>query len=138
VRSRPRLLLALLLGSAVGCGSKGDLSGNVSFQGKPVRIGSVQVVGSDGIPRTCPLRDGAYSFRSLGVGKVKLAVSSPDPGQAVRTDKRKLPGAAPEPSPATPDRGGWFALPAKYASFETSELACEVKAGANRFDADLK
>ena len=72
------------------------------------------------------------------LSSVGLMVSSPDPGQAVRTDKRKLPGVAPESPSATPNRSGWFAIPEKYASFDTSELVYEVKSGANRFDADLK
>ena len=40
-------ILLLTLGAVGCCGAKGELSGNVSYQGKPVVLGSVLLIGVD-------------------------------------------------------------------------------------------
>src|SRR5687768_10502605 len=100
----------MLAGGGCGGGS-GDLTGKVTYQGKPVRMGSVSVVGGDGVIRAGTIQDdGSYTVKDISTGTVKIAVTSPDP------DKRKVAakpasGAAVE---SAGDASKWFAIPEKY------------------------
>lgn len=128
------LLPAVLLLPVVGCGpGQGDLSGKVSFQGKPVCSGSVVVRGSDGVPVGGEIKaDSTYVVKNVAAGSVLVTVNSPDPGEA-RTMLRV--GQAPPPPK---DRSKWFAIPERYAEFSTSGLSYQLKAGPNSWDIDLK
>jgi hypothetical protein len=117
----------------VGCGrGRGDLQGTVTFQNKPVRFGSVQVLGSDGITKAGSINDdGTYVVEDILAGPIKIAVHSPDPGQIhVATRKGEPPPKA--------DRSKWFRLPDKFADFDKSELTFSLRAGPNTFDIPLK
>lgn len=137
--SVPRsLTLLLVLSTTGGCKSQSHLSGKVSFQGKPVVVGTVQLLCADGVPRSCVLQDGTYSFRNLPTGAVELSVNSPDPVKIYRPDKRKFSPASKLPPPKLANRDKWFAIPEKYASFSTAELNYLLQPGNNQFDIDLK
>ena len=125
------VLAALLI---AGCGGgRGDLGGEVTYQGKPVSSGTVTAVGSDGVVKSGFIADGRYEVRDLPAGTVKLAVTSPDPGKAPPKSKKG------EPGPMTrPDRTGWMPLPEKYADLATSGLTADLKAGANDHKIELK
>lgn len=130
--SLPGLLLFLL----VGCGPRyGNLAGSVSFEGKPVRMGSVLVVGSDGVPRSTTIQDdGSYAVDNVPIGTVRIAVSSPDPETMVVS----LPKHGRIRQDNTVDNTKWFPIPEKYAEFDQSDLTCTVKTGSNRFNIELK
>jgi hypothetical protein len=134
VRPGSRLGGVVLFLTLSGCGpGRGDLSGTVSYQGKILRFGSISVVGSDGIPRTEPLReDGSFLLQNLRAGTIKVAVISQD--RAESQPKARKKGAA---QPKI-DRTGWFAIPEKYNDFEKSELTYTLRAGPNRWTIDLK
>jgi hypothetical protein len=142
-------LFAFLL-ACVGCGAKtGDVSGKVTYQGKPVVYGSVVIVGPDGIPKSGAIQpDGSYSVAGVGVGEAKVAVSSPQPDGAGKAagdgkakggrdadadDKTPPPGAA-----AAPPVKGWFALPPESGDTNKSGLKVTVGGGTTTFDIPLK
>jgi hypothetical protein len=129
-------LLAGLLGAAVsGCGAgRGDLSGTVSFAGKPLAHGSVLVVGSDGIAKGSPIQsDGTFAVKDIPAGAVKIAVTSPQP-EKIKVGMRKQ-GEAPPPKV---DSTRWFRIPDKYGDFETSELRATIRRGTNKLDITLE
>ena len=136
LHSRSVALAACLL-LAAGCG-KGPpeitvLSGKVTIDGKPVKVGVVNVVSDDDVIRTAGdiAPDGSYSIVGAPVGPVKLSVSTedfkvilPEPGS----------GAAAQPR-ANPL---YTATPKKYEKFETAGLATTVPRGKASFDIELK
>ena|SRR5437588_766530 len=138
VMGKTRSILGLLLGALVltliGCGpGRGDITGKVSYQGKPLRSGTVSVLGSDGVPKSGLInQDGTYTIHDAPAGSIKALVTSADPGEsqpAVRIQ------GTPQPKV---DRSGWFAIPEKYGDFEKSGLTFELKSGPNTWDIDMK
>src|SRR5206468_1180894 len=102
---------AVVFLAILGCGSgRGDLHGTISYKGKLLTTGSVQVVGSDGIPKGAEIQsDGSYQVRDILAGEVKIAVNSPDPGKVKFIPRKKN-----EAPPPKADRTGWFSIPEHY------------------------
>jgi hypothetical protein len=133
--SRVGLLTAVLV--TVGCAGGTDVSGKVTFQGKPVVYGTVVLIGSDGIPRSGAIQpDGSFQVKGAKLGKAKVAVSSPPPPGAAKGGRPKVGREAEDRAPA--DAGepvnpelakNWVQLPDKYADATKSELTAEIKAG---------
>jgi hypothetical protein len=135
------LLTALAL---TGCGGTADLSGKVTYQGKPVVYGSVVVIGSDGVPKSGEIKpDGTYRVNGVKVGSAKVAVSSPrppgsDPPKKVRERGDDGDKPPPEVTPAPPEViKNWFPIPNKYGDPAKSELTVDVQSG-KPLDIDLK
>ncbi len=122
----------------VGCGqSYGDLSGKVTYKGNVLRMGTVSVLGSDGITRASMIaKDGTYSVEKVAAGEVKLTVYSPDP-ELSQPHKRQKKNAPPPPKVEV-DKTGWVAIPEKYADFKDSGLTFSLKPGPNSYDIELK
>jgi hypothetical protein len=147
-RSGCLLLLAL---AAAGCsGATGKLSGKISYNGKPLAVGSVLFIGVDAQPRTAWIEaDGSYQFNDVPVGEAKLAVYSPDPDLAKRISlktktrpgtkkaKRVRPPHSP-PEMSAEDRRKWFAIPAKYGDVDHSGLSVTIQSGLNMYPIEMK
>lgn len=139
-------LAVTLLAGVAGCGGgKADVSGKVTFQGKPVVTGTVVVRGSDGvdIPGTIQ-RDGSYTVQGVASGTVKIAIISRDPTfhakemAARAAAKKREAGKRGADAEVTPETIPWFPLPDKYESVETSGVTTSLSAGANQFDIVLQ
>jgi hypothetical protein len=94
-------------------GDTGSVSGKVTVQGKPLAAGTVTFVSADKkSPKvaSAPVKDGDYSLKDLPVGKYLVAVSS--------------------------DKAG--AVPAKFATTDTSGLTYQAAEGAGQFNIELK
>jgi hypothetical protein len=135
--------LAVLLGLAcAGCGpGKGDVSGRVTSNGRPVVTGTVSVLGSDGLLRSGDIGpDGTYRVEGVAAGPAKVAVTSPDPWdeyqKLVKVQKSK--GAADRIKPPAIDKKDWFPLPKAYEGPEQSPLSFTVQGGANEYDVPLR
>src|SRR4051794_17669711 len=79
-RSRLRSMTAvgLLAFFALGCQGRGDMTGKVSYKGKPVPFGTVLVQSNDGSSHQANIEpDGTYSIQGVLVGTVRVAVNSP-------------------------------------------------------------
>jgi hypothetical protein len=153
-RARALLLLPLVF-ALTGCGAGvGDVSGKVTYNGKPVVCGSVVMAGPDGMTKVGAInQDGSYLVQGVGVGTVGVAVFSLDPARALDPYKVRKAGAEPaadfERNPdegrvvANPpndksnwfdpkvDRSKWFVLPPKYERVDTSGITIQIKTGAN-------
>jgi hypothetical protein len=131
------LVCAGLSLACIGCGpGRGDITGQVTFQGRLVEVGSVVLLPPDKIVRSVLIDKGTYVFHNVPAGLVQFSVSSPDPLE------QRVGGHKPEDwqkaeAAAVTRAEKWFAIPAKYASFDTSGLAFEMHSGENRFDIAL-
>src|SRR5438874_10134103 len=77
---RPAVALAFLTLADLGCGGRGDVSRNVTYQGKALVFGTVQFEASDGTIKQANIEtDGSYSIPGVPVGEAKVAVSSDNP-----------------------------------------------------------
>jgi hypothetical protein len=137
VRSRvlPVAWIGLLAFVTGGCQSRGDVSGKVTYKGKPLVYGTVLFVGSDkGSVQGIIQSDGTYSAPGLSVGEAQVAVSSPNPKVIGSMANFKDPKKRPKPLEVP----GWFAIPAHYGDSITSKLTFTVQGGSNTFDIDLQ
>ncbi len=132
---RPVVGIAFLALIAVGCQSKGNVSGKVTYKDKPLVYGTVLFVGSDGASVQAKIEnDGTYSARGLAVGKAQIAVNSPDPKSIGIYTTWKDPSKKPPPLEVP----GWFGIPKQYESASTSGLSFPVEGGLNTNNIELK
>ncbi len=150
-KSRRHFLLGFLIvcfATQSGCGgSRGDISGKVTLQGKTVASGNVMAVASDGIPYYGKIEaDGTFKITDVPAGVAKIAVNSPnpvpDPGKVAAAKAGAKRGGREQENPitATPtsDPKLWFAIPAKYGDPNTSGKEVTIKSGANTVNIDLE
>jgi hypothetical protein len=114
----------LFLGLA-GCGlgsTTGDLSGSVSYQGEPVRSGTVVFLSADGVKQYAKITpEGTYRIAEIPTGTVLIAV--------IPHQRNPFPsGKTEKPAP----------LPERYTDPKTSGITHDVRAGSQQFDIDLK
>jgi hypothetical protein len=138
--------LALLL---AGCGSKGTISGMVTYQGKPIPSGNVTFFPANGAPVVATISDGKYTAEKVAAGPARVAVVSisGDPGgssAAGRMMDAKPPPDAPMPEEARKVFEGkgrikkGIRIPANYSDPDKSGLTCTVTGGSQTHDIDLK
>jgi hypothetical protein len=156
-----RLILILpfgfLLGLLQGCGpGRGEVHGQVTYQGKAVSRGSVVMVGDDRKPIVGRIEaDGKYSIQGVPAGIVRIAVLSPNPGEvsnSIRRSPQNMKGPANFKSKfgsqiAQSDeletggkgaRSKWFRLPQQYEDPDTSGITTEIRRGDNAFNIELR
>jgi hypothetical protein len=124
----------MVVATAAGCGDSGDgrleVSGNVAYQGQPVKSGVIAFIpeGAMVAASGAPIIDGRYSIPAesgLLEGDYQVSISVPEGGPVV---VEEMPGESVEPKET---------LPPKYNS--QTELRARVQRGSdNRFDFDLK
>src|SRR5262249_61627990 len=111
---------------ATGCGGYGDVSGKVTYKGKPLVWGTVQFEGSDKMVKQGNINsDGTYSISGVATGEAKAAVSSINPKSSDFQLGR--PERAPRPHPR-PEGKGRFPVPEKYDTGFKSGLTFTIKA----------
>lgn len=141
-RFRLSLVAGLLVAAAGGCGGgTGSLSGTVTFNGRPVTSGTVQVFLADGSTRTSDIApDGSYAVADLSAGLIQIGVSSPNPKKRydelvsrAKTEDQKKAVVPPNPAAVR----SWVALPEAAARPESSGLAATIKPGDNLQDLAL-
>src|SRR3954471_12922461 len=88
--------LGIVVALTAGCGGQSTVSGKVTHGGKALAMGTVIVVGSDGIAQTGVINsDGTYTVAGVKSGPAKIGVNSPNPNA-------ERPGVGEGPAP----RGG--------------------------------
>jgi hypothetical protein len=133
---RPAVALALLTLAAVGCAGRGDVSGKVTYKGKPLVFGTVQFEASDKTIKQANIeKDGSYSIPGVPVGEAKVAVSSLNPQSS---DFQPLQREGQPPPKPRPEVVGWFPIPTEYQDLSNPKLTYTVKRGQNTYDIDLK
>ncbi|HBI41726.1 MAG TPA: hypothetical protein DDY78_02585 [Planctomycetales bacterium] len=70
--------VVVLLGTATGCGGKGNVSGTVTGpDGKPLPLGKISFTPSSGPPGvSADIEDGKYTAENVGTGENKVAVET--------------------------------------------------------------
>jgi hypothetical protein len=135
LRTVVSVLSISLLGLAVcGCGKNtGNVSGKISYQGKPLPGGYVNFMseGEQGNFKTSPIKeDGSYSVSALPVGPAKISIQ----GLAARR-LADLPGQGGKVEKIQQKE---VFVPDKYGNTDTSGLKYEVKSGSQSHDIELK
>lgn len=122
-----------------GCGGgSGNLQGRVTFQGKPVVSGTVQVFAVDGSVWTGDIAtDGRYEVRGIPTGQAKIAVNSADRDQKTSLEKISHGPRAKEGPARGGNPPGWFPLDSKYADPAKSGIKTAIGSGSNEFNIEL-
>jgi hypothetical protein len=154
------LVLPAILFS-LGCGGPtGDVSGKVTYLGKPLPEGSVTFVDAENrVVGSSPLStDGDYSVIKVPAGPVKITVTVTGPpvpwgkgkGKGIDNSKSKLvypPKGATPPEGGNPEAPKWkvlsprppnVAIPDKYKMPDQSGLTYTVQPGKQEYTIDLK
>lgn len=122
--------LALLLLLAPGCGPRfGNVSGTVTYQGKPLTGGTITFFDAANRTTSGEIKpDGTYTVSKVALGQARIAVATPMdiPFKKINEDV-KMDVAAPKPSP----------IPVKYADADKSGLTCEVTAPDQKHDVTM-
>ena len=137
VFARSVLACAATLAATVLCAADekaaktGTISGNVTYQGKPLPAGIITFHTADGKSSVSAQlqADGTFAAKDVPVGPTRVTINT-------KPAKPKPPA---EKEPQKPEEGPKFIpIPAKYADPNTSGLAYEVKPGKQTLDLDLK
>lgn len=140
------LLLPFLLGCGGGgnlpSGATGTVRGRITYNGNPVPEGCnvVFVRDTDGLMGTgITDRNGEYLLRmrdglKIVVGTYRVSIMPPNPAANLDQDeimKMHMAGKLADPAKVKE-------VPERYRSPEASTLVCDVQAGSNNFDVDMK
>ncbi len=143
-----RLILALTLLLAAGCGAKNknapaNLSGKVTYKGQAVGGGTITFFPKDagGVYSTSISADGTYNMSDLPTGDLQVAIetdSAKDLNPAGPGGAQYSKAMGPKPPGWQPTATGTYVkIPAKYAKKETSGLSVQVQHGKGTKDFDL-
>jgi hypothetical protein len=147
---RTWLVLPSLLFS-LGCGDpKGEISGKVTYQDKPIPGGTVTFFGAeDRVVGSAPISaEGIYSVAKVPAGPVKITVTAP----TIVTRDPKAPPLSPLPTGKGTarrkaiekrERDMWESnirmdIPAKYSMPDQSGLTYTVQPGKQEYPIELK
>jgi hypothetical protein len=128
-------LAAVLLSTAVaGCGAgRGEVTGIVTLDGKPLPFGTIQFLGPDGIPCAGAIGpDGSFSVQ-VPVGEARVLIVCLDEAQ-VRQVGSQLAAARGRAAPPPPVSGPFSLIPQRYGDWTTSGLTISVTRGTNLQD----
>src|SRR5438270_886704 len=90
---RPAAVLSFVL-LLVGCGGRGDISGTVSYKGKNLVFGTIQMEGSDHLVRSGRINlDGSYSVVDVASGEAKVSIYSSNPESSENRPPQRLKDA---------------------------------------------
>jgi hypothetical protein len=137
-RTTITLFVALAALGIAGCGGRpGQVSGTVSFRGRPLAAGTVLLLASDGRPYDGTIGpDGGFVIKDVPTGDAQVAVTSLAPAGAER------PSWAGALLPAANSRVGALAgtasaIPPRYGDLGQSGLTVAVGEDT-RLDLDLQ
>ena len=135
------VLLAALPMVAVGCGGTGEVSGKVTYRGRPLDRGGVQFQTESGVVFAAEIGpDGSYSVAGLPPGAAKVVVMCYDslvitrPAQATPATESARQKVQPK---AKRTGGDTNKVPAKYGDFARSGLTCGVRSGSQTHNIEL-
>jgi hypothetical protein len=133
-RRLPVAVLALASTLAAGCGpAVGTVSGDVTFNGKPLGGAVVSFVSPEGTIRTAIANAaGHYAVDNVPAGPVQVTVRPPSPADAGDSHTTKKP-ERPKPAPQREKS----VIPDRYGESTSSGLGTTVKPGGNRYDIAL-
>ena len=123
------LLAVVVCASVTGCGSgRGEVSGVVRCNGKPLPFGTIQSLGADGVPHAATIQpDGTFSVQ-VPAGEAKVIISCLDESRMKRVAARSAASSG-RAAPLRWTRGGLSLIPRRYADWNTSGLTVLVESG---------
>ncbi len=135
-------LCAPVLVLLAGCGGSGvsqaEVSGRVTYRGRPLPGGVVTFISARGLSGTAAVgSDGSYQVLAP-VGDLKVSVDNRMLRKPGGRPAGYRVGGRPEGEALRPLTGTYVPLPEKYAAAETSGLSCHVSRGAQTFDIRLE
>jgi hypothetical protein len=122
-----------------GCGvPKGNVSGKVTYQGKPLPSGTIVFLGPDDRPVNSSIGgDGSYQVQGVTVGTARITVETPwEFAKAQRKNAPKLPPDAPPMANSMMIQA--IEIPKKYGDPQQSGVTYDVQKGAQVHDIDLE
>jgi hypothetical protein len=139
------VLLAALLGTGCG-GGKGEVSGTVTYQGKPLPLGTVTFMGTDNQSvGAAAITEGKYAMAKVPAGPVKIIVAVPPYSEDPRPRRQRkhfgkeppkdVPASQAAPPPKFAPR---FVIPEKYANPDQSGLTYTVQPGNQMHNIELE
>lgn len=142
------LCLAVALGAATGCGSKGKkgtVSGKVTYKDAPLTGGTITLYpeGKEGAPYPIPINaDGSFSASGVPTGKMRVSFETESMKKQAGYQTIKPPRGVKLPEMSKPDldmpnQGVYVQIPAKYSKPETSGQTCEITTGKQDLKFDL-
>jgi hypothetical protein len=156
-RQRMGLVLSVILLISFGCGKPtGDISGKVTYQGKPVSGGSIIFFDAENLQVGSGALglDGEYSVFKVPAGPMKIAVSAPTALPRRRQKDSRSSSLATEKAPegANPKAPKWngggaapgarsrvdVVIPAKYTRPDQSGVTYTVQPGQQEHNIDLE
>jgi hypothetical protein len=126
---------------AAGCGSgTATVSGTVTYEGKPVKSGSVILYCADKQIVRGLIVDGQYSIPNVPCGSALATVQAHPKVPAGLRLNQKLPPSVdgPIPTPVETDNSQAVAIPPRYALPEESGLVLKVDGTQMTYEIDLK
>jgi hypothetical protein len=151
--SLPLGLLALFLTSGCGGPRTAQVSGTITYNGKPLPRGTIgfTLIADDKRGDSSPILEGKYVIHRAPVGMVKVTITggsagneSMGPPPSVRTKAKtsgvmKLGDGVTKGEPLDPNRPREkaYRVPSKYATPASSDLAYDVRNGSQTRDFDL-
>jgi hypothetical protein len=142
------LLFLVLSLAGLGCGTgKGDVTGKVTYQNKPLTFGTVTIQASDGAMFQGNIEsDGTYTVRDVPVGEAKVAVSCVDPNESKKAkalagrgggEGKASKGGKTAQSPDEIESKGSL-IPEHYGDIAKSPLRVKVEKGVTNNDIPLQ
>jgi hypothetical protein len=136
------VLLAALLGTGCG-GAKSEVSGTVTYQGKPLPLGTVTFIGADNqAVGSSAITGGKYAMAKLPAGPVKIIVTVPPysefPGRRGKHVSPEKQAPKDEEPPSPPKRVPRVVIPEKYGNPDESGLTYTVQPGPQEHNIELE
>jgi hypothetical protein len=133
---RIALVALVACGPIIGCGpGRGEVSGTVRYNGKPLPSGTIQFLGSDGVPCAGTIHsDGTFSVQ-VPAGEAKVIVSCLDEAKLKQYSGALMAAKGRGIPPSQP--GKLSLIPLRYADWTNSGLTVVVTSGKTEQDFNL-
>lgn len=138
-------LFVCLLVSTIGCtpgkprsAKYVDVTGKVTYQGKPVTGGQVTFFNEDGFNNNGVIDENGNYTISSPVGPVKIMVDNKMLKMGMKEAAKKGAGPRPGGEEPKPIKGKFVPLPDKYSAPDKTDLSYTVTNGPQTHDIELK
>lgn len=127
------LAMVVLTIVTVGCGSNtGTITGNVTFQGEPITIGTIAFIGLSGTVASATIQDGSYTLSDAETGLATVTVTSHEPSPMMH------PPTGPDPNAPPPPPLKYVPIPDRYSNPKRCGVTYTVRPGKQTYDVVLE